>query len=44
MKAWTTYFCVLGLCCLICPALIGIGLGIAIFCALWWVGFKMIGG
>jgi hypothetical protein len=44
MKPYAIYFTVFGICCLICPPLIGIGLGIAIFCFVWWVGFKMIGG
>lgn len=44
MKAWVTYFAVFGVCCLICPPLLGIGLGIGVFCFVWWVGFKMIGG
>jgi len=44
MKAWTTYFAVVGICCLMCPPLLGIAAGIAIFCVIWWVGFKMIGG
>jgi hypothetical protein len=44
MKPYAIYFAVLALCCLICPPLLGIVMGVAIFCALWWVGFKLIGG
>jgi hypothetical protein len=30
--------------CLICPPLLGIVAGIAIFCGVWYVAFKSIGG
>ncbi len=44
MKPWATYFGVLAICCIVCPPLIGIAKGIALFCVLWWLGFKMLGG
>jgi hypothetical protein len=44
MKAWGTYFGILAICCIICPPLIGIGLGIGAFCLVWWVLYKAVGG
>ena len=44
MKPYATYFGVLAVCCIICPPLLGIATGVAIFCLLWWIGFKLSGG
>jgi hypothetical protein len=44
MKAWGTYFGILAVCCIISPPLLGIVMGIVLFCLFWWIGFKLIGG
>lgn len=44
MRAWGTYFAILAVCCLFCPPLLGIVGGIALFCLVWWIVYKAIGG
>jgi hypothetical protein len=44
MKAWALYFGVVLVCCLFCKPLIGFCMGIGIFCTIWYVVFKLLGG
>ena len=44
MKAWTTYVLILGICCAVCPPLLGFILGVGTFYGLCWITYKAIGG
>lgn len=41
---WIKFSLAVGVCCLLCPPLFGVVLGIGMFCAVWYLLFKVIGG
>ena len=44
MKPWAIYFGIVAVSCFFYPPVIGFCMAVAVFCFLWWVAFKVIGG
>jgi hypothetical protein len=44
MNQTFVYWLIIGGLCLAFPPLVGFVLGVAFFCGLWWLWFKMLGG
>lgn len=41
---WLKFGLAVGVCCLLFPPLLGVFIGIGLFCAVWYLVFKFIGG
>jgi hypothetical protein len=44
MDNWMKYSLAVGILCIICPPLLGIVAGMAVFCAMWYGVYKIIEG
>lgn len=44
MDNWIKYSLVAAGLCIICPPLLGLVAGMAVFCGLWYLTYKAIGG
>lgn len=44
MEDWMKFSFAAAIVCLICPPLLGIIAGVALFCGMWYLAYKLIGG